>query len=183
VDWTPFETAWHDTACRILSDVAAANPGEILYAAAFHLFYADGAQILAPALAANVESAVHANDGYPTRFVPPEWRWDVLDAASKAMAPWYEHLSAGYAAAGSVEGASAAIEEAHDAAIARVCRAVTATARGGGVHDSLPPGFVVVILDGARGDEEAGLIRASVDPRVLPTVPELAGHLRELDEA
>jgi hypothetical protein len=65
--------------------------------------------------------------------------------------------------------------------MARVCRAVTATARRGGVDTSLPSHFVVVILDGQRGSEEADLIRASVDPEVLPTVPGLVEHLRELE--
>jgi hypothetical protein len=76
-----------------------------------------------------------------------------------------------------------ALWAAHDGAMARVCRAVTATARQGGVHNLLPSHFVLVILDGQRGsEEEAGLIRASVDPEVLTTVPGLVEHLRELED-
>lgn len=66
MDWDAFQTAWHDNGCDTLADLAAAHPGERLYAAAFHLFYGDGTQIL-----------------------PPEWRWDAMDAASDAMRPWY----------------------------------------------------------------------------------------------
>jgi hypothetical protein len=187
VDWDAFETAWHDSGCRTLTDFAAAHPGERLYAAAFHLFYSDGAKILSPALAANTEAAVHQNYGYSTRFAPPEWRWAVLDAASDAMRPWYQRLTEEYFAPASTDAeqdaALDALEVAHDAAMARVCKAMTATARSGRIHDSLPANFVVVILAGERGDEEAGLIRASVDPQVLTTVSELAEYLRELEEA
>ncbi|MFC4070497.1 hypothetical protein [Actinoplanes subglobosus] len=168
MDWDGFEEAWHDNGCRVLAGLAAGHPGESLYAAAFHLFYDDGTTILPPALAANTETAVHDRDGYSTRFVPPEWRWDVLDAASEVMRPWYERMS----------GESGA---AHDAAMARVCRAMTTTARQGRIHSSLPADFVVVILDGQRGYEEAGLIRASVDPRSLAADPALAEHLREIE--
>ncbi|WP_106396428.1 DUF4303 domain-containing protein [Actinocorallia populi] len=187
MDWGAFETAWHDHGCRVLSGLAEACPGERLYAAAFHLFYMDDVQILSPALAANTEAAVREDGGYSTRFVPSEWGWDVLDAASGAMSPWYRRLTEEYLASAATEAeqdaALSALEEAHDAAMAKVCRAMTATARRGGVHRSLPSGFVVAVLEGQRGDEEAGLIRESVDPRVLPTVPELAEYLRRLEEA
>ena len=176
MDWTAFETVWHDTGCRTLADLAAAHPDERLYAAAFHLFYNDGAQILSPALAANTEGCA-ADD----RFAPPEWRWDVLDAASDAMRPWYLRLTEEFLTGADDDEAVNSLDAAHDAAMARVCRAMTATARRGGIHATLPPGFVVVILEGQRGDEEADLIRASVDPEVLPTVPELASYLRKLD--
>jgi hypothetical protein len=176
MDWTAFETAWHDTACRTLADLAAAHPDERMYAAAFHLFYNDGAQILSPALAANTEPAADGD-----RFAPPEWRWDVLDAASDAMRPWYLRLTDELVT--DDDEASDALDAAHDAAMARVCRRMTATARRGGIHPTLPAGFVVVILEGQRGDEEAGLIRASVDPQVLPTVPGLADYLRGLGDA
>ncbi|MGW5264994.1 hypothetical protein ACWEQG_28815 [Microbispora sp. NPDC004025] len=83
LDWGAFERAWHDNGCRILRDLAAACPGERLYSAAFHLFYLDDVKILPPALAANTEAAVHEDDGYSTRFTPPEWRWDVLDSGSR----------------------------------------------------------------------------------------------------
>jgi hypothetical protein len=173
VDWDGFETAWHDNGCRALADLAASHPDEPLYAAAFHLFYSDGTTILPPALAANTEAAVHRRDGYSTRFVAPEWRWDVLAAASDAMRPWYRRMT---------EEASDTGPAAHDAAMARVCKAMTATARQGRIHSSLPNDFVVVILEGRRGEEEAGLIRASVDPRMLAAVPSLAEHLREIEE-
>jgi hypothetical protein len=87
VDWDAFETARHDSGCRTLAGLAGAYPGERLYAAAFHLFYGDDVKILPPAFAANTEAAVHQDDGYSTRFAPPEWRWDVLDAVSDAMRP------------------------------------------------------------------------------------------------
>lgn len=186
MDWGAFETAWHDNGCRVLSDLAGANPGERLYAAAFHLFYSDGAQILAPALAANTEAAVNEEHGFSTRFAPPEWRWDVLDAASDAMSPWYQRLTEEYLAPAATEAeqdaALDALEAAHDSAMANVCKAMTTTASRGGIHGSLPPGFVVVILEGQRGDEEARLIRESVDPRTLPTIPVLAEYLRQLEE-
>jgi hypothetical protein len=187
MDWGAFETAWHDTGCRILTDLAAAFPDERLYAAAFHLFYLDGDEILPPALAANTEAAVRDDGGYSTRFVPPEWRWDVLDAASDAMSPWYRRLTEEYLAPATTEAeryaAMEALETAHDTAMAGVCRAMTATARRGGIHSSLPREFVVVILEGQRGDDEAGLIRKSVAPQTLPAVPGLTEHLRQLDEA
>jgi hypothetical protein len=187
VDWDAFEVAWHDSACRILADLAAAHPDERLYAAAFHLFYSDGIQILPPALAANTEAAVHHNVGYSTRFSPPEWRWDVLDAASAAMRPWYHRLSEKFLASSRADAepdpALDALEAAHDGAMARVCQAVTATARRGGIHHSVPANFVVVVLDGQRGDEEAGLIRASIDPQVLATVPELVEYLQGFEQA
>ncbi|WP_395109755.1 DUF4303 domain-containing protein [Actinomadura sp. SCN-SB] len=187
MDWNAFEAAWHDNGCHALADLARAHPGERLYAAAFHLFYLDGTQILAPALAANTEEAVHQNYGDSTRFVPPEWRWDVLDAASSAMQPWYRSLTEEFLAPAGDDAerdaAMAALEVAHDGAIARVCKAMTATARRGGIHDSLAPHFVVIILEGQRGDEEADLIRASVAPEALATVPELAEYLQRLDEA
>jgi hypothetical protein len=182
VDWDAFETAWHDSGCRALADLAAAHPDAQLYAAAFHLFYCDGVQILSPALAANTEAAVRLHDGCSTRFAPPEWRWDVLDAASDSMRPWYRRLTAQFLAPARTDAALEALEAAHDGAMAGVCRAMTATARRGGIHDSLATNFVVVILDGQRGDGEADLIRASIDPQVLSTVPELAEHLRDLDQ-
>ena len=182
MDWDAFEAAWHDVGCRTLTDLAAAHPGERLYAAAFHLFYGDSTQILTPALAANTEAAVHANFGYSTRFDPPDWRWDVLDGHSDAMQPWYQRLTdEAVASAGEVTDE---VWVAHDGAMARVCRALTATARGGGIHDSLPSGFVVVILEGQREPAEgAALIRASVDPEVLASVPDLVEHVRELERA
>ncbi|WP_433476773.1 DUF4303 domain-containing protein [Spirillospora sp. CA-142024] len=193
MDWGAFEKAWHDSGCRTLTALAEAHPGERLYAAAFHLFYMDGTEILSPALAANTEAAVNEvrprGEDYrdSTRFIPPEWRWDVLDAASDAMSPWYHRLTEEYFAPAATEAETDAamdtLEAAHDAAMARVCKAMTMTARQGGIHDSLSPGFVVVILEGQRGDEEAGLIRQSVDPQVLPTAPELAEYLRQLEEA
>ncbi|MFB9830757.1 DUF4303 domain-containing protein [Actinoallomurus acaciae] len=186
MDWSAFETAWHDIGCRTLTDLATEFPDERLYAAAFHLFYLDGEEILSPALAANAESAVRDDAGYSTRFAPPEWRWDVLAAASEAMSPWYRRLAEEYLAPATTEAeqdaAMDALETAHDTAMAGVCRAMTTTARRGGVHGSLPRDFVVVILEGQRGDEESGLIRKSVDPQMLPTVPELTEYLRQLDE-
>jgi hypothetical protein len=187
MDWGAFQTAWHDTGCRILTDLAAAHPDERLYAAAFHLFYMDGTQILSPGLAANTEAAVHEDDGYSTRFAPPEWRWDVLND-NDAMAQWYHRLTEEYLAPATTEAeqdaAMDALEAAHDTAMANVCKAMTTTARRGGIHGSLPPGFVVLILEGQRGEEEvARLIRESVDPRILPTVPELAEELRQLEES
>ncbi|MFI5490794.1 hypothetical protein [Micromonospora echinaurantiaca] len=183
MDWDSFEMAWHDSGCQTLADIAAAHPDEQLYAAAFHLFYGDGIQILPPALAANTEAAVHQDDGYSTRFAAPEWRWDVLAAASDAMRPWYHRLSEEFLAPATADAerdaALDALDAAHDGAMARVCKAMTETARRGGIHDSLPNNFVVVILEGQRGDEEADLIRASVNPQVLATVPELADYLRE----
>ncbi|MEV4543312.1 DUF4303 domain-containing protein [Micromonospora echinaurantiaca] len=183
MDWDSFETAWHDSGCQTLADIAAAHPDEQLYAAAFHLFYSDGIQILPPALAANTEAAMHQNDGHSTRFAAPEWRWDVLEAASDAMRPWYHRLSEEFLAPATTDAerdaALDALDTAHDGAMARVCKAMTETARRGGIHDSLPSDFVVVILEGQRGEQEADLIRASVDPQVLATVPELADYLRE----
>ncbi|MFG2000918.1 hypothetical protein ACGFNU_17405 [Spirillospora sp. NPDC048911] len=181
MDWDAFETAWHESGCRALADLAAAHPGERLYAAAFHLFYMDDVQILQPALAANIETAVHRSHGYSTRFAPPEWRWDVLDTVSEAIRPWYLRLTEEFLKPAGTDAeqdaAMSALEVAHDGAMARVCKAMTATARRGGIHDSLPPDFVVVILEGQRGDEEADLIRASVDPQVLATVPQLTEYL------
>ena len=186
MDWDAFETAWHDSGCCVLSELAAENSGKRIYAAAFHLFYMDGAKILPPALAANAEAAVHSDYGYSTRFIPPEWEWDVLDAVGGEISPWYQRLTEEYLEPAStdaeLDAALDALERVHDAAMARVCKAMTATARRGGVHTSLPPEFVVVILEGQRGDEEAGLIRQSVEPQLLPTVPELVGHLRQLEE-
>ncbi|WP_169813463.1 DUF4303 domain-containing protein [Nocardia vaccinii] len=186
MDWNAFEAAWCDSGCHSLADLAAAHPGERLYAAAFHLFYSDGSQILPPALAANTEAAVHQNNGYSTRFVPPEWRWDVLDAAVDPMRLWYQRLSEEFLTVSTDAAryaAGEALEAAHDRAMTRVCKAMTATARRGGIHDSLPANFVVVMLEGQRGEEEAGLIRASVDPRVLATVPELVEHLGDFKGA
>lgn len=198
MDWDGFENAWHDHGCRALADLA----GEPLYAAAFHLFYADGTQIVPPALAANTEAAGYDDS---TRFAPPEWRWDVLEAASEAMRPWYQRLTEEFLTPGGAtlpahgaalpahdaalpahraalpahDAALPALEAAHDGAMARVCRRMTATARRGGVSGSLTPGFAVLILEGQRGDAEADVLRASVDPQILPTVPSLAEYLSE----
>src|SRR5688500_8080525 len=113
MDWGAFETAWHDSGCRILSDLAGGYPGERLYAAAFHLFYMDDVQILQPALPANTEAAVHEDHGYSTRFSPPEWRGALLDAAKDAMSPWYRRLTEEYlapAAEGEEDAAMDALE-------------------------------------------------------------------------
>ena len=183
MDWDAFQTAWHDSGSRALAEVAAAHPGERLYAAAFHLFYGDGTQILPPALGVNAEAAVHDDDGCSTRFAPPEWRWAVLDAASDAMRPWYRRLTEELLAPATTPAERDAAWVAHDDAVAAVCRVMTATARRGGIHDALPPDFVVVALDGRREDEGAELLRASVDPQVLATVVGLREHLRELGQA
>ncbi|WP_242908902.1 hypothetical protein [Actinomadura terrae] len=185
MDWSAFQDAWHDSGCRIVAGLAAANPEESLYAAAFHLSYLDGEQILPSALAVNAESAVREDHGYSTRFVPPEWRWDAPPA--EEMAPWYRRLTDEYLvpATGEAErdAAMGELEKAHDNALAEVCKSMTEAARRGGIHGSLPPGFVVLVLEGQREDEEAGLIRRSVAPSVLPTVPGLADYLRELERA
>jgi hypothetical protein len=101
--------------------------------------------------------------------------------------PWYrrvtEEFSRPAGTAAERDAALGALGAAHDAAMARVCQAMTVTARRGRIHSSLPTSFFVVILEGRRGDEEADLIRASVDPQVLATVPELAEHLREIETA
>lgn len=82
-----------------------------------------------------------------------------------------------------MDAAMNALEEARDTAIANVWKAMTKTARRGGIHGSLPLEFVVVILEGQRGEEEVWrLIRRSVGPEILPTVPGLAEELRELEE-
>ncbi|MCF0081665.1 DUF4303 domain-containing protein [Streptomyces lomondensis] len=176
MDWEAFEAAWCDNGCRAIARLAAAHPEERLYAAAFHLFYSDGSQILPPALAANAESAVTKPYEVSTRFTPAEWRWDVIDEASEAMRPWYERLTALAQASGS-EAETDALDTAHDRAIARICRKITASARQGRVHPNLPPDFVVAVLADERGDEAADLLRASVDPRVLATVPGLLSHV------
>jgi hypothetical protein len=141
-----------------------------------------------PALAANTEAAGYDDS---TRFAPPEWRWDVLEAASEAMRPWYQRLTEEFLTPGGAtlpahgaalpahDAALPALEAAHDGAMARVCRRMTATARRGGVSGSLTPGFAVLILEGQRGDAEADVLRASVDPQILPTVPSLAEYLSE----
>ena len=102
------------------------------------------------------------------------------------MRPWYQRLTEEFFASvgtdAEQDAASDALEAAHDGAMAGVCKAMTATARRGGIHDSLATNFVVVILDGQRGDGEAGLIRASVDPLVLATVPELTEYLRACEQ-
>ncbi|MFC7245817.1 hypothetical protein ACFQO7_25355 [Catellatospora aurea] len=185
MDWDGFEAAWHDGGCRALAELAAAFPGERLYAAAFHLFYGDGTQILPPALAVNAESAVRHHGGYSTRFAAPEWRWSVVDAASDGMRPWYRHLTDEFLTPvdGTDEVAEAlgTLEAAHDAAMARVCKAMTATARRGRIHGALPAGFFVAILEGQRGDAEADLIRASVEPHIVDATPGLAEYLREIE--
>jgi hypothetical protein len=170
VDWTGFEDEWRNEAARALAALTSANPGERLYAAAFHLFYSDGSQILSPALAANVESAVRMEDWGSTRFVPPEWRWDVIDAASAAMASRYEMLTKELVAS---PDPNAFLLE-HDRAMARVCRSLTASARRGAIHPSLPPDFVVAVIEGQRGEDEMrALVRESVDPHVLAALPDL----------
>lgn len=167
--WEALESAWCTEASRSLVALADANRADVLYAAAFHLFYADGAKILSPAFAVNAESAVRIHAWGSTRYVPPEWRWDVVDDASHAMAGAYERLTR------DVRWPDDTVVAEHDLAIARVCRTLTTRARRGELHPSLPPGFVVAILDGQRGEAEMrALVRSSVEPQVLATLPELA---------
>ncbi|GAB7044751.1 MULTISPECIES: hypothetical protein [Catenuloplanes] len=184
MDWNAFEAAWHEQGCRALATLATAHPDERVYAAAFHLFYGDGVQILPPALAANAESAVDDADGCSTRFAAPEWRWPVLDAATEAMRPWYHRLTDEFLAAARTDAeqltAMAALEAAHDTAMAAVCRAITTSVRQDGVHPLLPPDFVVLVLEPQR-DDQAGLLRASVDPHILATVPALTDFLAEIE--
>ena len=171
MDWAAFEDEWRSEATRALAALTSANPGERFYAAAFHLFYSDESQILSPALAANVESAVRVEDWGSTRFVPPEWRWDVLDAASAAMASRYEILTKELVASPDPDG----ILLDHDQAMARVCRSLTASARRGAIHPSLPLDFVLAVIEGQRGEDEMrALVRESVDPHVLAALPALA---------
>jgi len=172
VDWRNFEQQWFAQASRALSALAAANPEERLYGAAFHLFYSDGAKVLAPAFAANVESAVRVEAWGSTRYEPPEWKWDVIDEASAAMASQYEALTAEFVGH---QDRSDAILNDHDHAIARVCRALTSAGRKGDIHRALPADFVAVIIEGQRREDEMrALVRASVDPQVLASLPELA---------
>ncbi|MEU8001061.1 hypothetical protein AB0B66_07860 [Catellatospora sp. NPDC049111] len=44
-----------------------------------------------------------------------------------------------------------------------------------------PAGFFVAILESRRGDAEAGLIRASVEPHIVDAAPGLAEYLREIE--
>jgi hypothetical protein len=172
VNWRRFEHEWYAHACRALAALAEANPAERLYCAAFHLFYADGRKVLPPAFAANAETSVRIDAHGSTRFAPPEWRWDVIDEASAPMAGQYEALSAELVF-GRHE-ADALLDD-HDHAMARVCRALTTAARKGEIHRGLPVDFVAVILEGQRDPEAMrALVRASVDPQVLESLPELS---------
>ena len=168
------KTRWLEEASRTIAQLIRAFPKEGIYAAAFHLFHADYSKILSPALAANAESAVvvHSDKtgaAWSTRWAPPEWRWDVLDAASDALTPDYEKLSQALQGVGDAEWAK--LIEMHDGVIADVARTITATARNrdGEFRDiAVSKDFVVAILEGQRETSEYNrLVRASIDPAIL----------------
>ena len=166
-----------------IAQIVRAHPDEQIYAAAFHLFYSDYSQILTPALAANAESAVtlhteKSGTSWSTRWVPPDWKWDVLDAASDAMKPLYSKLTEEMHGASHLEWDT--VLDAHDDLMASIARAITSLARNrkGEFRDlTLANNFVVAILEGQRGPSEYNrLVRASVAPSVLL---ELEGILLE----
>jgi len=181
------KTRWLQEAPRAIADVIRAHPREEIYAAAFHLFYADYTVIHAPSLAANAESAValHSNNSgitYSTRWMPPEWRWDVLESASEALNPLYGKQS--QALQGAADDEWESVIDAHDDMIADVARTITAAARArqGDFRDMVvSTNFVVAILEGQRETSEYNrLVRTSIDPAILPG---LEGILLEVSGA
>jgi hypothetical protein len=168
------ESLWFDVAGKAIADIVQCNPDDIVYAAAFHLFYADGTQILAPALAANTEahfaSAARGGSDAPPhvslRWRPPEWRWDVVDEAVEPLRDLYGQLS-GILRNLSDEDA-AELYAAHDRVMCGVARRLTVQARarhGAFSRVEVVPYFVVLVLEIQRGEEEyAALLRASVEP-------------------
>jgi len=171
------EVAWFSAAESAIAEIAREQHDEQIYAAAFHLFYADDSKVLPPALAANTESAVvthQEEDGYSwsTRWAPPEWRWDVLDGASNEMRPLYAELSSELNDATNTEWEE--VLEQHDAVISRVARALTKAARDrvGRFNDqAFPDWFVVAVLEDQRGPTEYNrLVKASVDSEILQTL-------------
>lgn len=168
---------WLFRGSRAIREIILEHPSESFYAAAFHLFYSDYRQILAPALAINAESfiEIHNDQGstWTTRWAPPEWNWPVLDDACNAMKPVYSKLSE--AMVDAKESDWDDLIRLHDQVMADVSKKLTIE-----IHDNqsespglnLPNDFVVVVLDGQRDSEEYNaLVQASVEP----------GRLAQLD--
>ncbi len=163
------EQGWLSAGPRAIGAVIRAHPTESFYAAAFHLFYSDYSQILAPALAINAESFVTSCDvkdsASTTQWAPPDWRWPVLDDACDAMKPLYARLTDAMTDASKSDWDE--LVDVHDEMMARVCRKLTAQAQEstGDFQDlNLPDDFLVAVLEGQRDLEHyVALVCASVE--------------------
>ena len=155
------EAAWPAAVAARVAAVAADRPGEVVYAAAFWLRYADYRLFGEPCLAINTEGHPTAADD-DSRWAPTEWCENCGEPRPE-IARLYADLNAALPSTADEAGddvpedaaAWDAVWEAHDAVLCRVCRSVTAAARAGtGGFEGLPLSeqFVAAVLD--ERDEE-----------------------------
>jgi hypothetical protein len=165
------EHQWPIHIHRGLAELRQAHPSEVLYAASFWMLYCDYTNIAAPTFGVNAESNLvnEVPGGHSNRWLPPEWRWDVLDSVCSAMEPHYTHLSKLLASASNDDWDAVIASNEH--LIARVCRLVThaARTRSGAFGDlELPKDFLLFAADVREDDAKYDqLLRLSVDPEVL----------------
>jgi hypothetical protein len=144
------ESQWPTHIRRGLGELIRDHPKEQFYVAAFWQFYCDYTVIHPPAFGANAESA--ARQG--ARWIPSEWKWDVLNTVIDGIMPLYLQLSDELKEAPEAEWDQ--VIAAHYELIPRVARSVTIAIqdRAGPFRDlSLPKGFFRLCL-GLRGGRE-----------------------------
>jgi hypothetical protein len=167
------ESAWTATAVATILEMCRSHPAERFYAAGFWLFYVDYTVVGVPCVAMNTEAHVAVHSETPSvRWTPPNWQFDVINPAIRAMQPLYDALS--LALEGKDDPIWDDLVEAHYAAMARVCRRVTELIHSGcGEFAGLPvtKDFVVGIFEERDGEYER-LVRASITPERLTVLPQ-----------
>ena len=127
------EAAWPAAVADRVAAVAAARPGETVYAAGFWCRYMDYTVLAPPAVAVNTEEHESASDG---RWFPSEWADDCA-ADAGVLEPLYQKLCDALPATEDENGDDLPEAEAvwdaalaaADAVLCRVCGPLTAAAR------------------------------------------------------
>lgn len=171
------ESQWPVHIRHGLAELVRLHPREVFYGGAFWILYCDYTIISAPTFGVNAESALEGEaPGEPScRWLPAEWRWDVLKTVCDGMEPLYQRLSAALAGASDAEWE--AVMAANEELIGRVSRSVTRAARShsGEFRDlTLPDTFLVFAAD-VREDATTynRLLRLSVDEATLSTLNDI----------
>ena len=166
VDWRGLETAVRDQITRFVRRMRAEHPGDHVYGAAVHEFYAEsGGVIMWPVVGVASEESVGADRDL--RWSPADWPWqrDPGDVEDE----WAERLTTA-----AVDGDWDAVHNRYLATVVTACAAARHDLMRDGVVDE---DFLVVAMD-----EAWELVpRALTDEQLRRHFPELDAERRELD--